>query len=62
MVRKVVSRASGERCLPASLTRLLLKVTALLPALPCDELLRECGVRAKQWQVTVTEQHKHVDN
>lgn len=33
-----------------------------LPALPCDKLLRKCGVRAKQWQVTVTELYKHVDN
>lgn len=48
--------------MPASLTRLLLKGAASLPALPCDKLLRKHGVRAKQWQVTVTELYKHVDN
>lgn len=48
--------------MPASLTRLLLKGAASLPALPCDKLLRKHRVRAKQWQVTVTELYKHVDN
>lgn len=60
LIRKVVSpRLWG---MPASLTRLLLKGAAPLPALPCDKLLREHEVRAKQWQVTVTELYKHVDN
>lgn len=54
--------ASGECRSPASLTRLLLKGAAPLPALLCDKLLRKRGVRAKQWQVTVTELYKHVDN
>lgn len=48
--------------MPASLTRLLLKGAASLPSLACDKLLRKHGVRAKQWQVTVTELYKHVDN
>jgi len=55
-------RASGECCSPSSLTRVLPKGAASLPALPRDKLLHEPGVRAKQWQVTVTELYKHVDN
>lgn len=60
-----LGRMVASQCLwemSASLTRLLLKGAASLPALPCDELLRKHGVRAKQWQVTVTELYKHVDN
>lgn len=62
LVRKVVSLCLWGMLLPASLTWLLLRRAAPLPAFPHDKLHHECRVSAKQWQVTVTELYKHVDN